>query len=160
MTAVLTVLGRPSYDEKSRKMTADVRAVPMKSPPSGTDEEEKLEAAAATMTVVVPPPPHSPPTSSTQPRSVSLTRAALLIDQLPMSDGYIGNQYGYANDCLSTMSPSCNPFAGTGIYRPGFVGEEGFFFQSFFFSTREEKRDRKKKSQHFSCLPRPLPFLS
>lgn len=132
MTAVLTVLGRPSYDEKTQKMTADVRVVPMKSLPSQKGGEQL--AAAATTAVV--PPPHSPPTSSSpspQPRSLSLSRAALLIDQLPMSEGYMSNQYGYSNDCLSTLSPSCNPFSGTGFYRPGFVGESFF---NFFHSKR------------------------
>lgn len=147
-TAVLTVLGRPSYDEKTRTMTADVRVVPMRSLPSHQGEGQPTAAVAAAVAattttaaaVAVPqPPPHSPPSSSSSPRSLSLSRVSLLIDQLPISDGYIGNQYGFANDCLSTMSPSCNVFAGTGFYRPGFVGEFDFFL-SFFLSSRKRKR--------------------
>ena len=112
-------------------MTAEVRVIPMRSLPSqkgGEDQQEvavaaTTKAAAGTAAAVPQPPPHSPPSSSSSPRSLSLSRAALVIDQLPISDGYIGNQYGFANDCLSTMSPSCNAFSGTGFYRPGFVGE-------------------------------------
>ena len=133
-------------------MTADVRVVPMKTmmmePPATSKKQEKAEATAATAEeeALIPAlPPHSPPVSppSSSPRSLSLTRAALLIDQLPISDGYIGNQYGFANDCLSSMSPSCNPFSGTGFYRPGFVGERGFFFDFFFFFERRESERRR-----------------
>jgi hypothetical protein len=150
-------------------MTADVRVVPMRSLPTSQPEEgegaDHLVVAATTAAAVTTTaaatvvPPHSPPStfsspspSPPSPRSLSLSRAALLIDQMPISDGYVGNQYGFANDCLSSMSPSCNPFSGTGFYRPGFVGESFFCLYSLKRERRREReREREKREEKTHC---------
>jgi len=163
-------------------MTADVRVVPMRSLPTSQPEEgegaDHLVVAATTAAAVTTTaaatvvPPHSPPStfsspssSPSSPRSLSLSRAALLIDQMPISDGYVGNQYGFANDCLSSMSPSCNPFSGTGFYRPGFVGESFFCLYSLKRERRRERererereRNGKKKLTAKPSFQRPLLF--